>query len=137
MGIDQCKPIELPVVADPQGNLAFAEEEKHIPFPIARVFYVYDIPAEAARGGHAHLTLEQVVFCLTGRLEMVVDDSAERRTHVLDEPRKGLYLPPMVWHDIGGFAPGTVYLVIASAPFIEADYIRDYDEFQNAVKAAA
>jgi len=137
MGIEQCRSIELPVVADPQGSLAFAEEEKHIPFPIARVFYVYDIPAEAARGGHAHLALEQVVFCLAGRLEMVVDDGAERRTHVLDAPRKGLYLPPMVWHDIGGFSADTVYLAFASAQFVEADYIRDYDEFLKAVKAAA
>lgn len=137
MGIEGCKAIELPMVADPQGNLAFAEEEKHIPFPIARVFYVYDIPTEAARGGHAHLALEQAVFCLTGRLEMVVDDGDQRRTHVLDDPRRGLYLPPMVWHDIGGFAPGTVYLAFASAPFAESDYIRDYDEFRRAVGAAA
>jgi dTDP-4-dehydrorhamnose 3,5-epimerase-like enzyme len=137
MGIDQCKTIELPVATDPQGDLAFAEGEKHIPFPIARVFYVYDIPAEAARGGHAHLALEQVVFCLSGRIEMVVDDGAQRRTHVLDDPRKGLYLPPMVWHDIGGFSPNTVYLAFASAPFDESDYIRDYDEFLRAVTAAA
>ncbi|HEX6601971.1 MAG TPA: FdtA/QdtA family cupin domain-containing protein [Solirubrobacterales bacterium] len=137
MSVDQCKRIELPVAADPQGNLAFAEGEKHVPFPIARVFYVYDIPAAAARGGHAHLVLEQAVFCLAGRLEMVVDDGTERHTHVLDDPREGLYLPPMVWHDIGGFSADTVYLALASAPFTESDYIRDYDQFLRAVGAAA
>lgn len=137
MSIDKCKRIELPVVADPQGDLAFAEGEKHIPFPIARVFYVYDIPAEAARGGHAHLALQQAVFCLSGRLEMVVDDGAQRRTQVLENPREGLYLPPMVWHDIGGFSADTVYLAFASAPFAESDYIRDYDEFLRAVGAPA
>jgi uncharacterized RmlC-like cupin family protein len=135
MGIERCKPIELPVVADPQGNLAFAEAEAHVPFPIARTFHVYDVPVGAARGGHAHIALEQAVFCLAGRLELVVDDGERRRTHVLDDPRSGLYLPPMVWHDIGGFAPGTVYLVLASAEFDEADYIRDHDAYLAAVGA--
>ena len=137
MGIDECKPIELPVVEDPQGDLAFAEEESHVPFPIARAFHVYGIPVGAARGGHAHLTLEQAVFCLAGRLEIVVDDGERRRAHVLDDPRRGLYLPPMVWHDIGGFAPGTVYLVLASALFDEADYVRDYEEFLRVRAATA
>lgn len=137
MGVEECKPIELPVVEDPQGDLAFAEAESHIPFPIARVFYVYDVPAEAARGGHAHLALEQAVFCLSGRMEMVVDDGKQRRTFVLDDPRRGVYVPPMLWHDLGGFAAGTVYLAFASAPFDEADYIRDYDEFLSALRAAA
>ncbi len=137
MGVEKCRPIELPVVADPQGNLAFAEAGSHLPFPIARAFYVYEIPVGAARGGHAHLRLEQAIFCLAGSLEMTVDDGAQRRTHVLDDPRTGLYLPPMVWHDIGGFSPGTVYLVFASAPFTESDYIRDYGELMRAVGAAA
>jgi len=120
------------VVPDPQGDLAFAEGEGHLPFAIARVFYVYGIPADAARGGHAHLALEQAVFCLAGRMEITVDDGERRRPVTLDDPRRGIYLPPLVWHDIGGFAPGTVYLACASAEFDEADYIRDYDEFLRA-----
>jgi len=136
MGVEDCRPIELPVVEDPQGDLAFAEGERHVPFPIARVFYVYGVPGHAVRGGHAHLSLEQAVFCLAGRLEMAVDDGEQRRTHVLDDPRTGIYLPPMVWHDIGGFAPGAVYLALTSADFDEADYIRDYDEYLAAVKAS-
>lgn len=136
MGIEECKLIELPVVTDPQGDLAFAEGETHVPFPIARVFYVYGVPGDAVRGGHAHLALQQVVFCLAGRLEIEVDDGARRRTHVLDDPRVGIYLPPMVWHDIGGFAPGTVYLALTSEDFDEADYIRDYDAYLDAVRAA-
>jgi dTDP-4-dehydrorhamnose 3,5-epimerase-like enzyme len=137
MRIDDCRRIELPVVADPQGDLAFAEGESHVPFPIARVFYVYDVPVEAARGGHAHRALEQVVFCIAGRMELMIDDGRERRVEVLDDPRRGLYLPPMVWHDIGGFSAGTVYLVLASAAFDEGDYIRDRGEFLRAVRTAA
>lgn len=136
MRIDDCRTIELPTVADPQGDLVFAEGETHIPFPISRVFYVYDVPAEAARGGHAHRTLEQAVFCLSGRMEIVVDDGARRRSFVLDDPRRGVYLPPMVWHDIGGFSPGTVYLALASAEFDEGDYIRDREEFLRTIGAA-
>jgi dTDP-4-dehydrorhamnose 3,5-epimerase-like enzyme len=137
MRIGDCRRIELPVVSDPQGDLAFAEGESHVPFPIARVFYVYDVPAEAARGGHAHRALEQAVFCLAGRMDLVVDDGRERRSVVLDNPRRGLYLPPMVWHDIGGFSSGTVYLALASAAFDEGDYIRDHGEFLRATRTPA
>jgi dTDP-4-dehydrorhamnose 3,5-epimerase-like enzyme len=134
---EKCQSIELPVVADPQGDLAFAEAEGNVPFPIARVFYVYGVPADAVRGGHAHRSLEQAVFCLSGRMEMVVDDGEGRRTFVLDRPRRGVYLPPLVWHDLGGFSPGTVYLALTSAEFDEDDYIRDYDEYLSALRAAA
>lgn len=136
MGIEECRPIELPVIEDPQGSLAFAETGEQIPFPIARTFHVYGVPADAVRGGHAHLTLEQVVFCVNGRLEAIVDDGFEQRTFALEDPRVGLYLPPMVWHDLVGFAPETAYLVLTSAPFDEADYIRDHDEYLKVAGAA-
>ncbi len=136
MGIEECKLVQLPVVEDLQGNLAFAEGESQIPFPIARVFYVYDIPAGAVRGGHAHISLEQVVFCVAGRFDAVVRDGTRRRTFPIEDPRVGLYLPPMVWHDLGGFSPGTVYLVLTSAPFDRDDYIRDYDEYLTATRVA-
>jgi len=136
MGVEECKTIQLPTVTHPQGDLAFAEGGNHIPFPIARVFYVYGVPAEAARGGHAHRTLEQVVFCLTGRMEMVVDDGRRKLTATLDDPRRGIYLPPLVWHDIGGFSSGTVYLALTSAEFDEGDYIRDHTAFLQQVRAA-
>lgn len=136
MGIQECRLIELPVVGDPQGNLAYAESGEQIPFPIARTFHVYGVPGGAVRGGHAHLTLEQVVFCVAGRFEAVIDDGVERRTFELDDPRVGLYLPPMVWHDLTGFAAGTVYLVLTSAHYDESDYIRDHAEFLSALHAA-
>jgi dTDP-4-dehydrorhamnose 3,5-epimerase-like enzyme len=137
VGIEECRRIELPVVEDPQGNLAFAESGDRIPFPIARTFHVYDVPGGAVRGGHAHLTLEQVVFCLAGRFEALVDDGVEQRAFELEDPRVGLYLPPMVWHDLVGFSPGTIYVVLTSAQFDEADYIRDRDEYRRAVRAAS
>lgn len=129
--------VELPVVEDPQGNLVFAEGEGHVPFPIARVFFVHDVPGEAVRGGHAHISLEQAVFCVSGRFDVVVDDGTGRRTFALEDPSTGLYLPPMVWHDLVGFSPGTTYLALTSANFDEGDYIRDYDEYLGAVRAAS
>ncbi len=137
LGVEECKRVELPVVADPQGDLAFAEGEQHVPFPIARVFYVYDVPSEALRGGHAHIALEQVVFCLCGRLEVSVDDGRRRDAFCLDDPRSGLYLPPMIWQDLADFTPGSVYLVLASARFDEGDYIRDHGDYLAAVGAFA
>jgi dTDP-4-dehydrorhamnose 3,5-epimerase-like enzyme len=135
MGLESCRLIELPAVADSQGSLVFAEAETHVPFPIARFFYVHDIPAEAARGGHAHYELEEVVFCLAGGLEMVLDDGSGRHTYRLENPRLGLYVPPMVWHEIGAFAANTVYMGVVSTPFEEGDYIRDYEQYLETARA--
>jgi hypothetical protein len=137
VGVEQCKVVELPVKDDPAGDLAFVEGARHIPFEIARVFFVYDVPGGAVRGGHAHRALEQAVFCLSGSLDLILDDGAEERTFTLDEPASGLYLPPMVWLRIDRFAPGTVYAVLASAPYAEDDYIRNRDEYLRAVPVEA
>lgn len=117
------------MIEDAFGNLAFVEAETHVPFEIARVFFVYAVPGDAVRGGHAHRELEQALFCVSGELEIVVSDGRGRRRVRLDDPRRGIYLPPMVWHDLRRFAPGTVYLVLTSAPFSEDDYIRDYGDY--------
>lgn len=82
-----------------------------------------------------HRALEEVVFCVAGRMEIAVDDGRQRRTFVLDDPRRGLYLPPMIWYDIGGFSSDTVYFAFASREFEESDYIRDRDEFGRLVRA--
>lgn len=124
------------MVEDPFGDLAYAEAGTHVPFPISRVFFVYAVPGEAVRGGHAHRRLEQAVFCLNGQLELDLSDGRRRRRVRLAEPHTGIYLPPMIWHDLGGFAAGTVYLVLGSEPFDEADYIRDYDEYTAALAAS-
>jgi dTDP-4-dehydrorhamnose 3,5-epimerase-like enzyme len=132
--VDECSFVKLPVVEDRQGNLAFAETERHVPFPIGRVFYVYGVPEDARRGGHAHKALEQAVFCLSGRLTAEVDDGSRRRSITLDDPLTGLYLAPMVWHDLTRFEAGTVYLVLASDSYDESDYIRDYEDYLAAIR---
>ncbi len=121
---------------NPQGNLTFIEGQDHVPFDIARVYYLYDVPGGAVRGGHAHRQLEQLIVVTSGSLEIILDDGAERRGMRLNRSYVGLYLPPMTWRELVDFSSGSVCLVLASAPYSEDDYIRDYDEFQ-AVAAAA
>lgn len=135
MGIDRCQLVKLPVRHNPQGNLTFIEEEQHVPFPIARVYYLYDVPEGAVRGGHAHRELEQLIIPIGGSFDVVLDDGAERKRVLLDNPRVGLYLPRLIWRELENFSAGAFCLVLASAPYDEADYYRDYGEFRAAVSA--
>ena len=137
MGVEECKLLELPAVEHPLGNLVFAEGERHVPFPIARVYHVYGVPARARRGGHAHRRIEQLVICLSGGFEVALDDGSDRRVLTVDDPRLGLYLPPMIWHDLTGFAEGSAYYVVSSGPYDEAEYIRDHGEFHRLAGGAA
>jgi hypothetical protein len=133
LSVDDCKLIELPVIQNPQGNLTFIEEQRHVPFPIARVYYLYDVPEGAMRGGHAHRALEQLIVPIGGSFDVVIDDGSERRRIGLDQPRVGLYLPRMIWRELESFSAGSFCLVLASRPYEEADYYRDYDEFRAVV----
>jgi len=133
LSIDDCKLLELPVIHNQQGNLTFIEEQRHVPFPIARVYYLYDVPGGATRGGHAHRQLEQLIVAITGSFDVVVDDGAGRKTVTLNRSRVGLHLPPMIWRELVNFSSGSVCMVLASAYYDEADYYRDYDDFRAAV----
>lgn len=125
--------IELPQIHDPRGDLTFVEGGNHIPFQIARVYYLYNVPVDAERGGHAHRDLEQVVFALSGSFRMKVDDGQAKSEYWLRDPRKGLYINKMVWREMDAFSQGAVCMVLASHPYDEADYYRDYDKFLRAV----
>jgi hypothetical protein len=132
MTIDSCKIIDFPKVADPRGNLTFIENERHIPFAVKRVFYLYDVPTAESRGAHAHRTLEQVVICLSGSFDVLIDDGVDRRHVHLNRPWQGFYIPPMIWAAEVNFDAGSVCLVLASHLFDEADYYREYDEYVRA-----
>lgn len=130
--IDECRLVELPVVHNPQGNLTFIEGERHVPFPIARVYYLYDVPEGAARGGHAHRELEQLIVPI-GSFDVIVDDGVERKRITLDKPAVGLLVPRMIWRELENFSAGSFCVVLASAYYDEADYYRDYGDFQTAL----
>jgi oxalate decarboxylase/phosphoglucose isomerase-like protein (cupin superfamily) len=129
VSLDRCTLLEFPKISDHRGNLTFIEQTRHVPFDIKRVFYVYDIPSGESRGAHAHRELEQVIVCLSGSLDVSIDDGRERKTVHLNRPWHGLYVPSMIWAAEGNFDPGTVYMVLTSAFYTEADYLRSYDEF--------
>lgn len=125
--------IDLPVVSDPRGDLTFIEGERHVPFPIRRVYYLYNVPVDAERGGHAHRDLEQVVFALSGSFRMKIDDGKTKSEYWLRDPRKGLYINRLIWREMDSFSQGAVCMVLASHPYDESDYFRDYDDFIAAI----
>lgn len=125
---------DLPVISDPRGDLTFLEGNRHIPFDIRRVYYLYNVPVDSERGGHAHRNLEQVVFALSGSFRMQIDDGTNQADVWLNNPRKGLYLKNMIWREIDNFSQGAVCMVLASQFYDEADYYRDYSEFLTAAR---
>ncbi len=131
-GLDDCHLVQLPSVPDERGNLTFMEGGRHIPFAIARVFYLYAVPGDAMRGAHAHKTLEQFIICVSGAFTVILDDGHERRTIKLDRADCGLYIPPLIWDEEIEFSPGGICLVLASQPYKESDYLRNYDQFRAA-----
>lgn len=121
--------INLPQVHDPRGDLTFVEGSDHIPFDIARVYYLYNVPVDAERGGHAHKELEQVIFALSGSFRVKIDDGQHTSEFWLRDPRKGLYIGRLIWREMDSFSQGAVCMVLASHRYDEADYYRDYDDF--------
>jgi len=135
--LDKCKIVNFPKITDLRGNLSFIEENRQIPFEIKRVYYLYDVPSGAIRGGHAHKSLEQIVIALSGSFDVVLDDGSERRKVFLNRPHYGLYIPPGVWRELENFSSNSVALSLVSQLYDETDYIRDYETFKRLIKNGA
>lgn len=127
--VDDCKIIKLPKIYRKEGAITPVELYKHIPFDIARVYYLYDVPGGESRGGHAHKELEQVIVSVMGSFEVILDDGQQRKRVNLNRAYAGLYIPRMIWRELNNFSSGGVSLVVASTPYDENDYYRDYDVF--------
>jgi len=136
MGIENCNILELPRIGDPRGNLTFVEGGKHIPFDIRRVYYLYDVPGGAERGGHAHKALHQLIIAMSGSFDIQLDDGFGKKTIHMNRSYKGLYVCPMIWREIDNFSSGAVCMVLASNYYDEQDYYRDYGTFINDAKKA-
>lgn len=121
--------ITIPKIEDTRGNLAVIEKES-IPFEIKRVYYLYDVPSDSYRGGHAHKEQVELLIAVSGSFEVVLGDGKQKETVMLNKPNIGLLIPTMIWRELQNFSSGSVCLVLASDTFDEADYIRDYDEFK-------
>jgi dTDP-4-dehydrorhamnose 3,5-epimerase-like enzyme len=129
MKIEEVKIIELPKVVDVRGNLSFIESSVHIPFEIKRVYYVYDVPGGAERGGHAHLDQEEFIIAINGSFDVIINSGKEKKRFHMNRSYYGLYIPKMIWRELDNFSSGSVCLVLASDYFLEEDYIRDFDSF--------
>ena len=136
MNLDKCKLLGLPVIADPRGSLTFVESSHHIPFDIRRVYYLYDVPGGAERGGHAHKKLHQLIIPMSGSFDIHLDDGSSKKTIHMNRNYNGLYICPMIWRTIDNFSSGAVCLVLASEFYEEDDYFRDYDIFAVEAKKA-
>lgn len=134
MSISECKLIQLPKILDTRGNLTFIEGVKHIPFEIKRVFYLYDVPGGASRAGHALKTCHQFLIAISGSFDVTLDDGAEKKRYHLNRSYYGLYIPPLIWREIDNFSSGSVCIALASGPYDEADYLREYEDFLQAIR---
>lgn len=129
--IEECQMIDLPRVNDPRGNLTFVEGGRHVPFEIKRVYYLYDVPGGAERGGHAHKNLRQLIVAMSGSFDVHLDDGRAKKMFHLNRSYNGLFVCPMIWREISNFSSGAVCLVLASNFYDDDDYYRDYVQFQN------
>ena len=134
MPITDCHLIDLPKTTDPRGNLTFIEGGRHVPFEIKRVYYLYDVPGGAERGGHAHKDLHQLIVAMSGSFDVVLDDGYQNKRIHLNRSYIGLYVPRMIWRELDNFSSGSVCMVLASNFYDESDYYRDHVDFLLAIK---
>jgi hypothetical protein len=134
MAISDCRLIDLPKISDPRGNLTFIESERHIPFDIKRVYYLYDVPGGATRAGHAHKALQQVLIAISGSFDVILDDGQSTTKYQLNRSYTGLYIYPLTWRVIDNFSSGAVCLSVVSEFYDESDYYRVYEEFLNVTR---
>jgi len=137
MALSDCRIIDLPKITDVRGNLTFIEGGRHIPFDIRRVYYLYDVPGGASRGGHGHKALWQLMVAISGSFDVLLDDGTEKKTFTLNRPFEGLVICPMIWRELDNFSSGSVCMVMASEVYDEADYFRDYAGFMENVRTSA
>lgn len=137
MAIENCTLVDLPKIQDARGNLTFIEGERHIPFSIKRVYYLYDVPSGSERGGHGHKKLNQLIIAVSGSFDIHLDDGYSKKSVHMNRSYYGLYVCPMIWREIDNFSSGAVCMVLASEYYDEQDYYREYNQFVSDVHKAA
>lgn len=125
--------IQIPKIEDTRGNLSVLENTI-LPFAFKRIYYLYDVPSGAQRGGHSHIEQKEFLIALSGSFDVILNDGFEQKTLTLNKPFEGLLINAGIWRELNNFSSGSVCLVIASAVFDETDYVRDFDEFIKGIK---
>lgn len=131
MTLQDVRLIQLPKILDERGNLSFFENEKQIPFSIARTYWIYDVPGGEIRGGHAYKTLQEVIVALSGSFDVVLHDGNEEKIFTLNRSYVALYVPHGIWRQLENFSTNSLALIVADQPYNEQDYLRDYEQFKN------
>lgn len=129
--VEDCQLVELPIAHNQSGNITVLENNINIPFGIKRVYYLYDVPMRAERGGHSHYELQQYVVAASGSFTFLLDDGTNKKEVFLNHPNKALHIKPGIWREMKDFSSGSICLVLASMSYTEDDYIREYEEFKN------
>ena len=127
--VSDCTIVNLPKISDPRGNLTFLQQEDQLPFPIARVHWIYEVPGGDDRGGHAFQENQEFIIALSGSFDVEIDDGEQKQTHTLNRSYFGLYIPGTLWRHVKNFSTNAVCLTICSHDYSETDYIRDYSTF--------
>ena len=128
--IDNIDLIDIFKITDPdgRGNLSVIEKD-FLPYSIKRVYYLYDVPSDSFRGGHAHIEQQEFLIALSGSFDVTIDNGKDKKKITLNKPNKGLLIPTGIWRELENFSSGAICLVLSSGEFMEEDYIREYSEF--------
>jgi dTDP-4-dehydrorhamnose 3,5-epimerase-like enzyme len=129
------KLINLPKIEDERGNLSFIEEQHHVPFKIKRTYWIYDVPGGEIRGSHAYKESEEFVVAISGSFDVVLHDGKEEKKYSLNRSYYGVYVPRLVWRKLENFSTNSLALILSSTSFDENDYIRDFQEFLEALRS--
>ena len=131
--LSNCRIFEIESFLDKRGALSYLQKGHGVPFPIERVYYLYNTKAKHIRGIHAHKKLEQIIFAVSGKFEIKLDDGESSKIIILDKPNKGLYVSPMIWRELTPLEDNGVCIVLASRKYEEDDYIHNYKEYLSLV----
>lgn len=127
----ECSVVHLPKIHNQAGNITALENKINIPFDVKRVYYLYDVPGGAERGGHGHKNLQQFIMALSGSFDVLINDGTNKKVVHLDRPYIGLHIVSGIWRELINFSSGAICLVLASEKYDETDYIRDFEEFKS------